>query len=184
MPRSQFVARSLNDLGLAAWFGGSLMGAVGLNEAASRQASNDQAAAVASAGWARWTPPNLGGIVSHLAGATMLLVGNRERVAAQRGVATASIVKAGLTAAALGATAYARLLGKRVEANQNQPAEGGAAPTPATSPDVSSAQRQLAVLQWAIPALTGGMIACDAVLGEQERPAQVATGTVARILGR
>ena len=160
------------------------MGAVGLNESAARQASNDQAAAVASAGWARWTPLNLGAIASHLAGATMLLVGNRERVVAQRGVATASVVKAGLTAAALGTTAYARLLGKRVEANQNQPAEGGVTPTPATSSDVSRAQRRLALLQWAIPALTGGMLACDAVLGEQERAAQVAAGIRGRILGR
>jgi hypothetical protein len=29
------VARTLHDLGLAAWFGGSLMGATGLNGAAS-----------------------------------------------------------------------------------------------------------------------------------------------------
>ena len=184
MPQSQFVARTLNDLGLAAWFGGSLMGAVGLNESASRQASNDQAAAVASAGWARWTPLNLGAIASHLGGATMLLIGNRNRVVAQRGVATASTVKLGLTVAALGVTAYARLLGKRVEAQQTEPAAGGVAPTPATSSDVASAQRQLAVLQWAIPALTGGMIACDAVLGEQERPGQVAVGTIGRVLGR
>jgi hypothetical protein len=185
MPRSQFFARSLNDVGLAAWFGGSLMGAVGLNESASRQASNNQAAAVASTGWARWTPLNLGAIASHLAGATMLLVGNRERVVAQRGVATASTVKAGLTLAALGATGYARLLGKRVEANQNEPAEGGVAPTPATSPDVAGPQRQLAVLQWVIPVLTGGMIIFDAVLGEQERPAQVAAGTfVGRVFNR
>jgi hypothetical protein len=178
------LARSLNDIGLAAWFGGTLMGAVGVNEAAARQAGNDRAAAVASAGWARWTPLNMVAIGAHLAGATLLLAGNRERVAAQRGVATASMVKAGLTAAALGATAYARILGKRVERNQGSPAAGGAAPTAATPSDVARAQRQLAVLQWAIPALTGGMVICDAVLGEQERPGQVAAGIIGRTLRR
>ena len=34
MAQDNTLARSLHDLGLAAWFGGSLMGAVGLNGAA------------------------------------------------------------------------------------------------------------------------------------------------------
>jgi hypothetical protein len=160
------------------------MGAVGVNEAAARQAGSDRAAAVASAGWARWTPLNLVAIGAHFAGATLLLAGNRERVVAQKGVATASIVKLGLTAAALGVTGYARWLGKRVDDNQNVPAAGGVSPTAATPSDVAAAQRQLAVLQWAIPALTGGMVICDAVLGEQERPAQVAAGIIGRVLDR
>lgn len=175
MSRAQFLARSLNDLGLAAWFGGTLMGAVGINEAAAR-ASTGETAAVASAGWARWTPVNLGAIGAHLTGATLLLMGNKGRLVAQRGVGTVSAVKLGLTAAALGATAYARVLGKRVEANQNEPAAGGTSPSSGTSSEVAGAQRQLAVLQWAVPALTGGMLACDAVLGEQQRPSEVAAG--------
>jgi hypothetical protein len=35
MAQDNTLARSLHDVGLAAWFGGSLMGAVGLNGAAS-----------------------------------------------------------------------------------------------------------------------------------------------------
>jgi hypothetical protein len=42
MPRSQFLARCLNDVGLAAWFGRSLMGAVGLNEAAAGETDDRQ----------------------------------------------------------------------------------------------------------------------------------------------
>ena len=34
MAQDNTLARSLHDLGLATWFGGSLMGAVGLNGAA------------------------------------------------------------------------------------------------------------------------------------------------------
>jgi len=36
-PTDNTVARTLHDLGLAAWFGGSLMGAVGLNGAAAER---------------------------------------------------------------------------------------------------------------------------------------------------
>jgi hypothetical protein len=176
MSRPQFVARALNDVGLAAWFGGTLMGAVGVNEAAARQATADQAAAFASAGWARWTPMNLGAIGAHLTGATLLLMGNKGRLVAQRGVGTAAAVKSGLTVVALSASAYARILGKRVEANQEEPTTGRTSSSHGTSSDVAGAQRQLAVLQWAIPALTGGMLACDAVLGEQQRPSEVAAG--------
>ncbi|MFF2206234.1 hypothetical protein [Streptomyces sp. NPDC058145] len=37
------VIRSLHDLGLAAWFGGSLMGAVGLNGAARQEGATETA---------------------------------------------------------------------------------------------------------------------------------------------
>lgn len=52
MPERNTVIRSLHDLGLAAWFGGSLMGAVGLNGAAQDEggvgASRDR---ISSSGW-------------------------------------------------------------------------------------------------------------------------------------
>ena len=182
MTKTQYLARSLNDVGLATWFGGSLMGAAGLNEAAAGEASNDQAAAVASAGWGRWTPINAAAIASQLTGAALLTVGNKGRLAQQRGVATTSAVKLGLTAAALVATGYARILGKRVENGQDQPAKDGVTPAPGTAPEVSKAQRQLALLQWVIPALTGGMLICDAVLGEQQRPTEVASGFFGRLV--
>ena len=37
MAQRNTVIRGLHDLGLAAWFGGSLMGAVGLNKAAEQE---------------------------------------------------------------------------------------------------------------------------------------------------
>ena len=49
------VARALHDLGLAAWFGGSLMGATGVNGAASVVEDPTQRLRVANSGWARWT---------------------------------------------------------------------------------------------------------------------------------
>jgi hypothetical protein len=41
---------------------------------------------------------------------------------------------------------------------------------------VAKAQRQLKVLQWLIPGLTGGVIVLTAVHGEQQRPAQQLPG--------
>jgi hypothetical protein len=95
------VARTLHDLGLAAWFGGSLMGATGVNGAAAVVEDPTQRLRVASIGWARWTPLNLAGIAAHLAGGVVLTGANRGRLAGQQGVAAASAVKTALTVAAL-----------------------------------------------------------------------------------
>src|SRR5687768_1094103 len=101
MSRQQHVARSLNDLGLAAWFGGSLMGAVGLNHAAARAASSAQTGTVAGEGWSAWTPVNFAAIGAHLVGSTALAAGNKGRVVGQRGVASVSLAKTALTGVAL-----------------------------------------------------------------------------------
>ena len=75
-----------------------------------------------ASGWARWTPLNLAGI-AHLAGGAVLTGANKGRLASQPGVAT-STVKTGLTMAALGTTAYARVLGKKPERVKDVPVEG------------------------------------------------------------
>jgi hypothetical protein len=176
------VARSLHDLGLAAWFGGSLMGATGLNGAASVVDDPAQRLRVANTGWARWTPLNLAGIAAHLAGGAVLTGGNKGRLAGQQGAATASTVKTALTVAALGTTAYARALGKRLERAGDVPVEGGTSPDPTTPQDVARAQRRLTVLQWAIPVLTGAVLVVSARMGEQQRPTQVTGGLIRRFV--
>src|SRR4029450_3167873 len=110
------VARTLHDVGLAAWFGGSLMGAVGLNGAAAQVEEPKQRLRVANAGWNRWTPVNLAGIAAHVAGGLILLGANKGRVASQRGVAQATVAKPALTGAALAATAWSRALGAKLGA--------------------------------------------------------------------
>jgi hypothetical protein len=95
------VARTLHDVGLAAWFGGSLMGAAGVNGAATVVEDPIQRLRVANAGWARWTPLNLAGIAVHLAGGAVLTGANKGRLAGQQGVARASTAKAALTLTAL-----------------------------------------------------------------------------------
>jgi hypothetical protein len=84
--------------------------------------------------------------------------------------------------AALGTTAYARLLGKRLERAGDIPVEGSTTPHVRTPDKVARSQRQLKALQWAIPALTGAVLVVNARMGEQQRPAQVALGMVRRLL--
>jgi hypothetical protein len=180
VPQTNTLARSLHEIGLASWFGGSLMGAVGLNGAAARVDDPRQRARVANAGWDRWTPVNAAGIGAHLVGGAVLTAANKGRLATQSGVATTTGVKLGLEAAALAATAYSRVLGRRIKAAGDVPVKGGTSPGPGTPPDVAGAQRHLNVMQWVIPALTGAQIVVNAAMGEQQRPKSVAAGLIER----
>ena len=181
MTADNTVSRSLHDLGLATWFGGSLMGAVGLNGAAAEVEEPKQRLRVANAGWNRWTPVNLAGITAHVAGGLILLGANKGRVASQQGVAQATVVKTALTGAALAATAWSRALGAKLNEAGEVPVEGGTDPSGDTPEDVAKAQRQLKVLQWVIPALTGAVLVLNARMGEQQRPAQVTGGLLGRL---
>ena len=174
--------RSLHDIGLAAWHGGSLMGAIGLNGASAEVNEASQRTRVANAGWSKWTPVNLAAIGAHVVGGLGLTLGNKGRLATQQGAATTSMVKAGLTAAALGATAYSRVLGQKIMSAGDVPSEGGTTPSGQTPDDVAAAQKQLSMLQWAIPALTGALLVLNAKMGEQQRPSQQAGGILGRLL--
>lgn len=183
MSERHTVLRSMHDLGLAAWFGGSLMGAVGVNSAAARVDDSKQRLGVASAGWARWAPVNAAAIGAHVAGAAGELVTESPRVIVQAGVGRMSLVKTGLTIAALAVTGYSRMLGMRLQRAGGAPVEGTTEPGRETPSQVASSQRQLRVLQWAIPALTGALIVVTALAGEQQKPGQVARGMLRRATG-
>lgn len=176
------LSRSLHDAGLAAWFGGTLANAVALNPAASEGGRSTDRGAVANAGCDRWAPVNAAAIGAHLAGSVGQLVGNKGRLAGQQGVASMAATKTALTAAALGATAYSRMLGKKVSQERQMPAASGTQPESGTPPQVAAAQRRLRMLQWAVPALTGALVVVSSYAGEQQRPTQVHAGMVKRIL--
>jgi hypothetical protein len=57
-------------------------------------------------------------------------------------------------------------------------------PSSSTPPEVASAQKQLAVLQWAVPALTGALVVVSSFAGEQQRPASVLQGLTKRVAGQ
>ncbi len=180
MARDTF-SRSLHDLGLAAWFGGTLANAVALNPAAGQSSQNAGAGAVANEGWDRWTPVNAAAIGAHVVGSLGQLSGNKGRLHAQQGVASMALLKTAVTAAALGATAYSRVLGKKVSQHHDVPAKSGTEPAAATPPKVAAAQHQLSKLQWAVPALTGALVLISAFAGEQQRASEAHRGLKARL---
>ncbi|MGW5672260.1 hypothetical protein [Micromonospora sp. NPDC003776] len=183
MSERHTALRSMHDLGLAAWFGGSLMGALGVNGAAAQLDDSTKRLPVASAGWARWTPVNAAAIGAHLAGAVGELVTESPRVAAQSGVARMSAVKTALTVGALAVTGYSRLVGMKLERAGGPPVEGATEPNYQTPANVAASQRQMKLLQWAIPALTGALVVVTAYMSEQQRPGQVFRGLLGRAGG-
>ncbi|MFR9803437.1 hypothetical protein ACL02T_14175 [Pseudonocardia sp. RS010] len=96
--------RALRDVGAAAWFGGSLMGASGLNAAADAAGGPQDRERVVAAGWARWTPIFRAAAAAHLLGSVGLLARRRS---------TADLVGLGLTTAAVGAVAGTAVMGAK-----------------------------------------------------------------------
>ncbi len=180
MSERNTLVRSMHDVGLAAWFGGSLAGAVAVNGAAADVPDPTLRLTVANAGWARWAPVNAVAIGVHLIGGAALLRANRIRTATQSGVGASTLVKLILTGAALGVTAYSGALGRKLRAADGAPVTGGTDPAPTTPPDVARLQQQLDTCQWLIPALTGGVAVLTSVQGEQQRPGQQLSGALTK----
>ena len=176
------VSHALHDLGLAAWFGGTLANAVALNAAAAQADDPRRVGAVANAGWDRWTPVNAAAIGAHLVGSLGLLSRDVPRMQVQQGVGSMASLKTALTVGALGVTAYSRVLGRKVSQHSEVPAESGTEPAASTPREVASAQRQLKALQWAVPAMTGGLVVIAAYASEQYRVSEVKPGIVQRLL--
>ena len=172
------VLRSMHDLGLAAWFGGNLMGAVGVNGAASAAADPNERTRLSSVGWGKWWPVQAAAIGAHLVGSVGMLRADRGRVAAHREARVNTVAKTALTVAALGTSVASGGLGAKVAQGSPSPASTATDPSGATPPDVATAQRGLKPLQWVNPALTGALIVLAAQQGEQQRTASTVRGAL------
>ena len=171
------LVRSLHDLGAAAWFGGNLMGAVGLNGASEVIADPTDRLKTSSAGWAKWAPVNIVAIGAHLVGGLGLLLANKDRAAAQKGVTANTVIKLVVTAAALGTTLYNGILGGKIaKGSTGAPAQSAVTPSTGTPSDIAAAQKQQKLLQWVTPALVGTIIVLTSQQGEQQRGDQVLKG--------
>ncbi len=177
------LIRSLHDLGIASWFGGSLMGALGVNGASQDITDPAERARVAASGWARWSPVAAASVGAHLVGGLGLVIANRDRVAKQSGVGANTAVKTALTVAAMASTAYSGVLGAQLAKQPEQPSAGGAVPDSRTGAKATRIQQQLRVLQWVTPVLTGAVIVLGAQQGEQQRPDQMLAGRARTVLG-
>ncbi|MFH5823124.1 hypothetical protein [Georgenia sp. AZ-5] len=181
MSERNTLVRSMHDLGLDAWFGGSLMGAIGLNGAASAAADPNERLTLSSKGWGMWAPVNAAAIGTHVVGSVGLIAGNKARLMSQPEAMQNTIVKSVLTVVAVGMTVYSGMLGAKVAREAQRGGEGAAGPAPqgamgATEPSpgssatLAAAQKQLKALQWAIPLVTGLLVVLGAQQGEQQRP--------------
>ncbi len=181
MSQRNTIVRSLHDVGLSAWFGGSLMGAVGLNGATGRAHDATERTRLSSLGWKLWSPVAIGALGAHAVGGAGLIAANRRRIDQHGGTAANTWTKGTLTVVAAGLTAYSGLLGRTVEGESESGAEGATEPAATSSDKLAAAQRQLKIVQWAIPAVTGLLVVLGAQQGEQQRPTQQLKG---RLPGR
>ncbi|WP_457963266.1 hypothetical protein M1E17_17710 [Arthrobacter sp. D1-29] len=170
------IARTVHDLTAAAWFGGSLMGAIGLNGAAAEARDPSERTRLSSAGWMKWAPIQTAAFASHLVADLAIAWENKDRIAKQEGVARDTAIKTAVTVAGAAVTLYAGILGKKVEKLADQGALGATEPTPEASEELKTAQEQLKMLQWAVPVFAGLVVFLGAKHGEMQRPKNVFAG--------
>jgi uncharacterized membrane protein len=190
MARARLLrAHLLHDLGLFAWFGGSLMGVVGLHGASTAVADPRDRITVPEAGWRRFQPVQLASILAYWLGAAGLARNDADlRPAFQRGIVANDVARISLAVSATAFTAVNAYLGRQISRTAHAAADGGGtapvagATTPAavTPPEVASAQRRQHVVQWATPAATGAVIVLAAQRNQMERPDGVLRGVLGR----
>src|SRR4051794_19785370 len=140
MADRDMAVRAIHELSLAAWFGGSLMGAIGVNGAASAAGAPQERLRLAGEGWRRWQPVQGAAVAGHVAAAAWITWSNKGRIAGQEGVAPLAFAKGALTGAAIGATALAATVGRRLSRSAGAPVEAATAPSGETPAEVEGAQ--------------------------------------------
>lgn len=144
-----------HDLSLAAWFGGQLMGAVGLNAATMEVDDHTQRIRVADAAWFRWAPLVGASALTHLLTAAAL--GRLVPAPSGTDAPPWRRLRLAVTAAATLALIETGISGRRVVRAGDVPVATAVTPIAATPDDVAAAQRRLRVAQWVVPLLTGSL---------------------------
>lgn len=118
------IFRSMHDIGLAALFGGSLRGAIGLNGATAEAGTSSERPPLSSLGWAKWAPVQIAAIARHGIGGLRLVGGNKARLAIQAESRSNTAWRIVVTAAAGASTVYSGILGKVIHDHQDEPTDG------------------------------------------------------------
>ena len=147
------VIRSLHDLGAAAWFGGSLMGAVGLNGASAAVRDPQDRARVASVGWAKWSPVNAAAIAAHLVGGGSILYENRRVPSTSPASRRTRSPRSSSPAPRSAPLQPAGSLGAKVAKGDGHPPMERPSRRRKRLTTSRRAQRQLRYLQWVLPVL-------------------------------
>ena len=174
------ISHAVRDIALANWFGGSLMGAVGLNGATAAVSDPTKRNRVSAAGWRRWSPLEAASMLAVVASDTVLLANRKKHLVAQHGYGRNVAIKLAINGAAAAATAATWVLGRKTGEAGDVPVRGATEPDPETPQATAQAQRGLKFLQWAVPALTGAHIVVNGLLDEQERVQSVTAGVARR----
>ena len=187
---NHFVAQAVHDLGSALWFGGSVMGAAGVNKSGQQLTQGIDRIRVASSAWGRFAPAQWAGIgATLLAGVRLTQVGGR-RLALQKGFGTVGGLKAGVAVAGAAATGFAAYSGSRIGALAEEAEQRGTPvqvkdatlPTDATPPDIARWQQRQRVAQALVPVLAGANIVCNSWLVQSYRVGSTLKGVVRRLL--
>lgn len=182
MSQRNTVVRSMHDLGLAAWFGGSLMGVIGLNGATAKADDPSERLRLSSLGWGRWAPVQLTALALHAVGGLGLIAGNKDRLVKQQESRQNTSAKSVITIAAAGVSLYSAILGVIIGRHADEGGNGVTEPSAAASAKLARAQKRQKVAQWIIPALTAVVVVLAAQQGEQQRPLAGFGHTTARSL--
>ena len=190
MSDEHVLAQALHDLGAAVWFGGSVMGVVGVNSSGADLEAGIDRVRVASSAWNRFAPIQWAGIAATVgAGLRLTQVGGR-RLALQEGFGRTGAVKAAVTLLGAAATAYAAYCGQRIGTlaedvhERGEPLEvrDATRPTAATPAEIARWQGRQRLVQYAVPLLAGANIALNSSLVQSYRAGATATGVARRIL--
>ncbi len=161
------VLAVVHDLGLAAWFGGAWMGAVGLNGATIEVDDHTQRTRVANAGWFRWAPIAGCALVAQVSSAYAL--GRLMPSPAGRDRTSGGLrrLRTAVTLAAVLATVETGISGQRVVRGGDVPVATATISIAATPPEVAAAQRRLRVAQWLVPGFTAAIFVLEAIQRQQ-----------------
>ena len=187
---NHWVAQAVHDLGSALWLGGTVMGIAGVNKSGSELTQGIDRVRVASSAWSRFQPVQFAGIAATLVAGLRLTQVSGQRVALQEGYGTVGGLKAGIAVAGAAATAYAAYSGARIgklaeEVERSAtPLEvkDATLPTENTPAEIRKWQARQRLTQFAVPALAGANVVCNAWLVQSYRAGSTAKGVLRRFL--
>lgn len=186
---SHAVAQATHDVGSALWFGGAVMGAVGVNRTGGELPEGIDRIRVAKAAWRRFAPLEWAGIgAASLAGLQLTRTGAR-RIALQKGFGGATALKALTMVLGVATTAYSAYCGSKIASAAERAVDEGATievkdatmPASATPQQVATWQRRQQVIQYAVPVLAGANIALGSYLSQSYRPVATSKGVLRRL---
>jgi hypothetical protein len=186
---SRVVAQAVHDLGAALWFGGSVMGAAGVNKSGQDLRDGVDKVRVAESAWRRFAPAQWLGIGAVLVAGSRLTWESKGRLVVQYGLGRAGAAQAAFAVAGAAATGFAAWSGNRIGQLTERTRERGEVfdtadanvPNDRTPPEVAVWQRRQRVAQYLVPLFAGANIVMNAYLTQQYRPGATATGLLRRL---